>query len=366
MMVMDVDVCGLERGVVVRAAGAASDMTRELMRSQPGFGDDLLRVMDMLGSGEASYGMVVPRHVSPDVVVCHVLVGEGYDDASGVMRDALLRVVGRYPGETVVVDGEAWDLMSWRDALGLMDGPFVVDRDVGERVASLPDADVVACGGGHVTSDMRDRTLTFSPRRGASGFDPACINPVRNDELGGVKPRGGGWLSVDGGWERWCLSEEPEWLFGGTSEVRLAEGTRILRIDSLQDVSGLPKMPRVMGCMNVVRLDFEALSKDYDGVFVNVHGDESGELYEAFYTWDCPSLVLFDPACVEHVGELRETDVTAEAHEEMVRQAEWRTRLMGDVDDDLCPDVGDVREPPDVSGIREGDGGPGGRGVPNP
>ena len=171
---------------------------------------------------------------------------------------------------------------------------------------------------GRITS-MTDHRLTFSPRDTSRPFeyDPARVRPIRNGKGGVIwtKPRGGIWLSVDGGWERWCRSEMPHWLSCGSFEVSLSADSRIYAIRSMEDLAALPKRDVPdwqefgFGSHRCAYIDFERMLDDYDGVFADMsHGDP--ELRYALYGWDCDSVLLFSADVIEHIDMPTDTDET--------------------------------------------------------
>lgn len=331
MMFADVDVAEFEQGVMVRLANGISRWSDELADTYP---DAVWAQREFVSSGAVDVGMVVPYSPRPGLVVCDVLAGAGFtkDDDHWLstrerVTDALRRVSERYSDTTIVVDADAWSLLDEEGRKEFLSAPFVVCRDGYPSMSTLPEPGLVASGGSCSCSDMRDHKLTFSPKGKDVDFDFSRIRPVTNNLSGSVKPLGGVWLSVDDGWERWCSSEAPDWIVGGTCECVLTEDAKILEIRTMQDVSSLPQCVRDGFLRGTVKLDFEALSEEYDGVFIDVNGDGTNELYEMFYTWDCPSLVLFSPDTIAYVGELMETDFTREARvEAALREVERLAR----------------------------------------
>lgn len=162
-----------------------------------------------------------------------------------------------------------------------------------------------------VTS-MREHRLTFSPRTdGPFEYDPSQVLPIANPTAMAfaTKPFGGIWLSVDGGWERWCRNEMPHWLSNGTCEVTLVPGARIYEVRSMEDLERLPQRdaPEGMwlgsGMCPCAHIDFERMAKDYDGMFLNLsHGDP--DFYFALYGWDCDSVLVFSADAIGQFGPL--------------------------------------------------------------
>lgn len=173
------------------------------------------------------------------------------------------------------------------------------------------------------TGSMSSRTLTFTLRHAVDdsngdgltpAIDPSLFRPVRNwgGSVCGTKPTGGLWLSVDGGWERWCEREMPHWLTDDRHEVVLSKDARIYEIRSLAELDALPlwdgdadddeeEDPLSWGAgMPIRRIDFERMAETYDGVCLHLSDGEEG-LYYALYGWDCDSVLLFTTDVIEKV-----------------------------------------------------------------
>jgi len=133
----------------------------------------------------------------------------------------------------------------------------------------------------------------------------------------------GFWISVDGGWERWCTAEG--WGMNDKSiicDVRIKPGLKFLKISSVAEANVLirflvPDIPvydfngfTVEACdlLNVThymlechkqgtRLTARMLWKNaldnYDGVYYENSG--SLHMHSMFNAWDASSIVIFDP-----------------------------------------------------------------------
>jgi len=144
---------------------------------------------------------------------------------------------------------------------------------------------------------------------GASAFDRDLFSPVEN--LPGLcKPLGGFWLSspeYEFSWKDWC----EEWEFSDKLEIaaefELLPTANIFRVTSYEQIKDLPrKTLTINGALwplkfreendeepNAISLDFEYLARIYDGMEVLISSDE--RLYWALNTWDCDSLLVFNP-----------------------------------------------------------------------
>ena len=132
----------------------------------------------------------------------------------------------------------------------------------------------------------------------------------------------GFWISLDGDWERWCISEEFRDVENSTiCNVYLKPNLTFIRISTVDDADELvrfilpnlknryPKMDfHLSGMLNFSYMPIIELHKgniltqrdvwahaldSYDGIYY----DNSMDLhFDTFFnTWDCDSLMLFDP-----------------------------------------------------------------------
>lgn len=119
-----------------------------------------------------------------------------------------------------------------------------------------------------------------------------------------TKPFGGLWASrVNAiyGWKDWCDSSE----FRKCKEENsfsfvLSENARVLYINSVEDLEGLPEVRSNSGFPSSFKtLNFEELKKNYDAIEVNISWDR--ELYFLLYGWDCDSILIMNPDIIEEI-----------------------------------------------------------------
>jgi hypothetical protein len=125
--------------------------------------------------------------------------------------------------------------------------------------------------------------------------------PVRNDPQQLGKPRGGFWTStydLDYGsaWVSWCVAyryNDPLELHWTVLHAR--KSARVAVIDSASRLAALiERYPRILRQRR--GLDFERLSKEYDGLhlttdgYIQTHSKRSGS---KLLGWDCESTVWF-------------------------------------------------------------------------
>lgn len=139
-------------------------------------------------------------------------------------------------------------------------------------------------------------SYTFRHRsKTASSFDMSLITKPSNARIGMLnKPVGGLWLSVDGGWERWCEREMPQWLDGDAYDVTLSKDAQILIVDSIQEYK---RLPRIEGDEEYI--DYEEIFREYDAIQVMI--SQEPQLYMLMYGWDCDSMCIGNPCIIERM-----------------------------------------------------------------
>lgn len=176
-------------------------------------------------------------------------------------------------------------------------------------------------------------------------YNPELFTEVKNDELGFVKPKYGGlWavLSNTKSWYNYCKDNNFEMERCTWSNIfSLKSDSKILEVKSIEDLNiimetyylfnnGNPNMrfimykddhekiqckeaPEIIHTLEYRKanaryyyLDFEKLSKEYDGIYVhngpyfyfNILPYSNLPEY-SLYSWDVPSLLLFNKDCIE-------------------------------------------------------------------
>lgn len=132
---------------------------------------------------------------------------------------------------------------------------------------------------------------------GHKSFDRNRFAPIRNRRCF-TKPDGGLWASpVDAefGWKQWCDSEKfRECRMEDAFCFTLAPGARVLYIDNVCVLDGLPQVKNEFSYSGWCQLDFEKLLEmGYDAVEMSLSSD--GRLYMELYGWDCDSIVILNP-----------------------------------------------------------------------
>lgn len=122
------------------------------------------------------------------------------------------------------------------------------------------------------------------------------------------------------GWSEWV--EDEKWYSGWASgpprwDLVLSAEARVLRIDSvldLQELAGLypvapernviAKMALEYAVMARVVVDWPAVARDYDAVWLTAAGQEVTRFSEpSLYGWDCETVVIFRASAVCEVVE---------------------------------------------------------------
>lgn len=116
-------------------------------------------------------------------------------------------------------------------------------------------------------------------------------------------------------WSDWCKSEmfSTEKLKFGFS-FKLKPTAKILVIEHLDDIKpfvteGLDLVDDVMSCLygRQIKVDFERIYKEYDGMFV-AYFENYGEFHTSmFNSYDVDSLIVWNSDVVENVNQFKQT-----------------------------------------------------------
>ena len=141
---------------------------------------------------------------------------------------------------------------------------------------------------------------------GSSVYKPEIFRAVKN--VGRVKPIWGLWTSPiksNWGWKDWCLAENFRTCDDSDSfNLRFKEGSKILVIDSLQDLEKLPKYKvEYTERFSKEYPDFELLSKECDAIWLTEKGQTETHLSHplSLYGWDCESILILNTDCCYEV-----------------------------------------------------------------
>ena len=133
---------------------------------------------------------------------------------------------------------------------------------------------------------------------GHKKFDKEIFINIRNDNW--VKPIGGLWSSdvnAEFGWKDWCKQENfRECKQENSFKFKLKENVNVLLIDNAKQLSDLPKIESQYK-FSWINLDFEKLMEKYDAIEVLISSEH--KLYWDLYGWDCDSLLVLNPECIE-------------------------------------------------------------------
>lgn len=143
---------------------------------------------------------------------------------------------------------------------------------------------------------------------GISEFDADLFKNIRNRHHWN-KPNGGFWASdieAPRSWKDWCKSEcfKLE-SFGTHIDFKLRADTKVLKIYNKDDFDRAMLNDFIRSCFDENRMllnswlsseaeviDFERLATQFDAM--EVYAGSDGFLYDAFYGWDCDSIVVFN------------------------------------------------------------------------
>jgi hypothetical protein len=149
-------------------------------------------------------------------------------------------------------------------------------------------------------------------------YNPIKFRRVTNGRKFSLnKPDGGLWsspLKSVFGWKDWCEAEGYIQRYGFSCgfKFKLKSRSRIYVIDSLQDFQDLLRLYSRRNLMGDRCIDWERLSKDYDGCFLTLPGLDQTRLGAeglGMYSWDCESLVIFDLNVLSVVKSLRRCEL---------------------------------------------------------
>lgn len=138
---------------------------------------------------------------------------------------------------------------------------------------------------------------------GSIEFDASKFLPVKNGKW--VKPEQGGlWTSpVDSsyGWKDWNeMSDYMDCEEDNSFVLRLNSDAKIFVIDSLQD---LKNAPLINGWLDKQVMDFEAIAKEYNAIWLTVQGETKTRMSHplTLYGWDCESVLILNTNCFTQV-----------------------------------------------------------------
>lgn len=143
---------------------------------------------------------------------------------------------------------------------------------------------------------------------GANHYDPAKVKPLKRHLTD--KPSGGLWASpvdTDWGWKNWCNAEEfRECDEKNSFKFRLKPGSKVWYISTEEDISGAPLDMRygevLIGLIHREGpIDFLKLPKMGIDAIELSHDKDYCAMHDIFYSWDCNSIVVFNPDCVEEI-----------------------------------------------------------------
>ena len=154
---------------------------------------------------------------------------------------------------------------------------------------------------------------------GHNKFDINKFVPVFNGAFSN-KPEGGLWacptIDYDINWEEWSRSNDFQVdRLNKYFDFKLKDNAKILEIKNMSDLEKLPRVSyddedlRYIISIDKMNsdIDFEELSKEYDGMMVWMYRANDLKNYERVYDgiyyklygWDVDTLVVFNPQTIE-------------------------------------------------------------------
>lgn len=141
---------------------------------------------------------------------------------------------------------------------------------------------------------------------GHKTFNKDKFQQIRNVPMDSwVKPSGGLWASATDaryGWKDWCEEEEFRECTEENSFIfHFKQGAKVFLIDGLTSLNKLPRRDTGrLGPNSLYLIDFEqCLRNGIDAIELMLYGPAQNELYWALYGWDCDSVLVMNPDCIE-------------------------------------------------------------------
>lgn len=160
---------------------------------------------------------------------------------------------------------------------------------------------------------------------GSTKFDPNKGFPIKNSSDLCIKPQGGLWASrttAECGWKQWCEAEcFRDCIEENSFKFIIKDGFRVETLSNLDQLTKLP--PNEIAYNKIYKrpppiynnphepipdqyfIDFEkCLNEGISAIELCFYGLEyttQGNLHYALYGWDCDSIVILDPNCVEEI-----------------------------------------------------------------
>ena len=167
---------------------------------------------------------------------------------------------------------------------------------------------------------MNNEEIVFITRGCGDKFDPTRFNKIENIP-GFCKPKGGLWSSPEKsewGWIDWCESEEfrLDKVRASSFRFKLRAKSKVYKIDSIIDLLRVPYTKRkyeglsYMSFMAMEKIiDFEKMAAEYDAIWLTVQGESQTRWPMDYrfsdnfnlYGWDCETLLVLRPECIEVV-----------------------------------------------------------------
>ena len=129
----------------------------------------------------------------------------------------------------------------------------------------------------------------------------------------GNKPLGGLWTSPVGseyGWKEFVIGEDfrTEKYLKKECLIRLKSSVKLFIIDGIKDLDKCPTVKNNLIYYNNRTIDWEELSKSYDGVWLTLNGERDTR-YSSYnksslgdlYGWDVETVLLFNLNCIKNV-----------------------------------------------------------------
>ncbi len=149
--------------------------------------------------------------------------------------------------------------------------------------------------------DQKVKDLTVI-HYGAKEYIPGNVTAIVNDREN--KPFGGLWTSpVDSncGWKNWCDGDFRDYEADDHFKLKFKPGTKILLIDSMDDLNQLPLLQQQIGYSSSywVFADYELLATLCDAIWLTEKGQSATRFNfpVSLSRWDCESVLIINKEC---------------------------------------------------------------------
>lgn len=136
---------------------------------------------------------------------------------------------------------------------------------------------------------------------GAKEYIPGNVTPIVNYWKN--KPFGGLWTSPENSnasWKEWCDDNQFAEYGDDYFKLKFKPGTKVLLIDSMDDMKELPILMITIGTSEFYFVDYEMLAKKCDALWLTEKGFRKTDIFGHplnMERWDCESVLIINKEC---------------------------------------------------------------------